>query len=122
LQNPLPRSLLLLWQDWQTEIGGRKPDKDFTPTERGAVKFSYSRRKSVWDTINRLIRSRPGYTAATAIQEILLCYGKNNMSVTMVIDAIVCDKKWEVIPIYGKWPKNGHFSNDASPEKTFFSW
>jgi hypothetical protein len=90
--SPLPRSLILLWQEWQTGIGGRKPAKDFTPSERGAVKFNFSRRKCVWDTIDRLIRSRPGYTAASAIRSIKLSYGEN-LSVTMVIDAIVRDKK-----------------------------
>jgi hypothetical protein len=29
--SPLPRTLLLLWQEWQTGIGGCKPAKDFTP-------------------------------------------------------------------------------------------
>jgi hypothetical protein len=66
-----------------------------------------------------LIRSRPGYTAATAIQDILLCYGKN-MSVTMVIDAIVRDKKKEGTQIYGKWTKKWPFSDGCLSQKNGF--
>mgnify|MGYP003512971962 FL=1 len=46
-----PRTLYDLWQEYQYGLGGRKPAKYFTPTERGKVKHKYSRRKVVWETI-----------------------------------------------------------------------
>jgi hypothetical protein len=51
----LQRTLLALWEEWTTDLGGRKSAVNFTPTERGAVRFNFSRRKTVWSTINRRI-------------------------------------------------------------------
>jgi hypothetical protein len=36
--SPTPRSLYILWQEYEVGIGGRKPARLFTPVERGKVK------------------------------------------------------------------------------------
>jgi len=80
--SPRPRDLHLLWLEYEFGLGGRKPARQFTAMERGKVKFKYSRRKVVWDTIDRLIRC--GYTAQVAIDRIYVVYGQT--SVTHIID------------------------------------
>ncbi len=66
--SPTPRTLHVLWQEYEFGIGGRKPARLFTPTDRGKVKFKYSRRKVVWDVI--AARVRAGETAQVAIDRI----------------------------------------------------
>ena len=44
-----PKTLFVLWQDYQFGVGGRKAAKLFTAAERGKVKFNYSLRKPFWD-------------------------------------------------------------------------
>jgi hypothetical protein len=89
--SPTKQSLLLLLLEWTTGIGCHKPAKDFAPSKRCAVKLVFSRQKTVWEVIDWLIRSRPGFTAATAIESILLAYGKN-LSMTKIINPTVTDK------------------------------
>ena len=73
-----PRDLYQLWQEYEFGIGGRKPARQFTSVERGAVKFTYSRRKIIWDAIDRMVRS--GVTAQVAIDRIYGVYGRLNVS------------------------------------------
>lgn len=47
-----PRTLFILWQEFEFGIGGRKPAKDFTAIERGRSKYAYHRRKVVWERIS----------------------------------------------------------------------
>lgn len=70
-----PRDLYQLWQEYEFGIGGRKPARQFTSVERGAVKFTYSRRKiTTWDAIDRMVRS--GVTAQVAqLIEFMECMG-----------------------------------------------
>ncbi|ETI38353.1 hypothetical protein F442_15696 [Phytophthora nicotianae P10297] len=46
-----PKDLYELWHEYQFGISGLKAAKEFTPAERGANKFAYSRRKPIWDVI-----------------------------------------------------------------------
>ena len=85
-----PRSLFDLWTEYVYGIGGRKPAKDFTFTERGKCKFKYCRRKVVWDCISRHVNA--GYLAPTAIDRIYQCYGRSQ-TVSYIIVAMVKDKK-----------------------------
>jgi len=73
-----PRDLYQLWNEYEFGLGGRKPARQFTAVERGAVKCSYSRRKIVWDAIDRMVRS--GATAQVAIDRIYGVYGRLNVS------------------------------------------
>ena len=86
-----PRTVFDLWTEYQHGLAGNKAAKDFTTKERGRCKGIYCRRKSVWDIIDRMIRSGAQYTAATAIDRIYQCYGRR-LSVTQIIDAIIADK------------------------------
>jgi HEPN domain-containing protein len=73
--SPNPRTLFVLWQEYEFGIAGRKAARLFTAQERGRAKYSYHRRKVVWDKISQLIRA--GHTAQTAIDMIYQAYGVN---------------------------------------------
>ena len=73
-----PRNLYVLWQEYEFGLGGRKPAREFTPAERGRVKFKYSRRKIIWGAINRMVLG--GNTAQAAIDKIYEMYGRLNVS------------------------------------------
>ena len=85
-----PRTLHDLWVEYQFGLGGRKAAKEFTPSERGAVKYKYHRRKVVWDMVAELIRS--GYTADSACDKIYDVYGKNK-TVTQIINLMRLDHR-----------------------------
>jgi hypothetical protein len=85
-----PRTLFDLWAEYAFGVGGNKAAKDFTFHERGKNRFAYCRRKVVWDCISMHVNA--GYMAATAIDRILECYGKNQ-NVSAIIKMMVQDKK-----------------------------
>ena len=80
-----PKTLLSLWHEYLYGLDGNKPAKDFTPVERGRVKTKYSKRKSFWMVMRRLIAA--GYTDLTAIQLIQQAYGRDR-PVTQIIVAL----------------------------------
>ena len=49
-----PKTIYVLWAEYESGIGGNKPARLFTPSERGWVKFKYSRRKIVCDVIGNM--------------------------------------------------------------------
>ncbi|KAL3763929.1 LOW QUALITY PROTEIN: hypothetical protein ACHAW5_008367 [Stephanodiscus triporus] len=51
-----PKNLYVLWAEFESGVGGNKPARLFTASERGKVKFKYCRRKIVWDVIDNLVR------------------------------------------------------------------
>jgi Transcriptional activator of glycolytic enzymes len=83
LLSPTPRNLHILWQEFQFGIGGRKAAKLFTREERGRCKYTYHRRKVVWDRIQTMIRE--GHTSETAIDTIYDRFGREK-SVTKIIN------------------------------------
>ena len=85
---PTPRTLYILWQEYQEGIGGRKAARLFTRDERGKVKHKYHRRKVVWDLISQLIRS--GLTAQVACDRIYNVYGEG-ATVTSIINRLKVD-------------------------------
>jgi hypothetical protein len=88
--SPTPRTLHVLWQEYEFGIGGRKPARLFTPAERGKVKFKYSRRKVVWDVI--AARVRAGETAQVAIDRIYEVYGAGK-TVSYIITMMQRDRR-----------------------------
>jgi hypothetical protein len=88
--SPNPRNLHTLWQENEFGFGGRKPAKDFTTEERGRVKYSYHRRKVVWDKIAELVRA--GHTAQVAIDRIYQVYGQASI-VTSIINQMRQDRR-----------------------------
>jgi hypothetical protein len=84
-----PRDLWTLWMEYESGLNGQKPARDFTAVERGANKFTYSRRKVVWDAVEKLMKR--GNAADVAIDQILAVYGRDK-SVTNVINRMKKDK------------------------------
>ena len=85
-----PKSLFVLWQEYEFGVGGRKPAKNFNAQERGRVKFNYCLRKHFWDLMNSMIRH--GYTFNVAIDKIYSVYDRRN-SATKILRAIRNDAK-----------------------------
>ena len=85
-----PRDLFTLWGEYEHGIGGRKPAKDFTHVERGAVKQKYYRRKVLWDCIQKHVDA--GWTAAAACDLVYQVYGRG-LSVTRILNLMLKDRK-----------------------------
>ena len=94
--SPNPKSLYILWDEWERGIGGRKPAKEFTLAERGKSKHKYHRRRIIWRLISEMVRS--GSTSDAAIDKIYSSYG-NNLSVTEIINRIKRDVKAKTLPV-----------------------
>jgi hypothetical protein len=93
--SPTPRSLYTLWQEYQDGIGGRKAARLFTPRERGQVKHKFSRRKVVWETVERLVRG--GLQANVAIDRIYQAHGRE-LNVTKIINRMRTDRRNKSVP------------------------
>ena len=77
-----PRTLSLLWDEWQVGLNGHKPASQFTDSERGGEnKNRYTFRKPFWRCMCRLIRN--GLDKATAIQRIEQTYGVMSLTKTL---------------------------------------
>ena len=85
-----PKSLFVLWQEFEFGIGGRKPAKLFNSVERGRVKYSYSLRKHFWTLMQKMICN--GYTFNSAIDKIYNVYDRSR-SVTEILRLIYNDSK-----------------------------
>ena len=83
-------NLYELWQEYEFGIGGNKGAKYFTSYERGKVKHKYTRRKVIWDCIQRQINRGLQYNVA--IDRIYQVYGQEK-SVTKIINEMRKDKK-----------------------------
>jgi hypothetical protein len=93
--SPTPRCLYTLWQEYQHGIGGRKAARLFTPHERGQAKHKYTRRKVVWETVERLVRG--GLQANVAIDRIYQAHGRE-LNVTRIINRMRTDRKNRTVP------------------------
>ena len=85
-----PRTLFVLWQEYQFGIGGCKAAREFSSAERGEVKHKYHRRKVVWDKIDAMIRG--GYTSNAAIDELYIRYGLGT-PVTRIINLMLRERR-----------------------------
>ena len=90
-----PRNLHQLWDEYTNGVGGNKPAKFFTRAERGTCKFKYSRRKIVWDVVERLVHS--GVPARDAVDRLYTHYGPQ-LSPTAIINLLKVDRKKKTIP------------------------
>jgi len=93
---PTPRSLHVLWQEYAVGVGGRKAARLFTPQERGRVRHKYTRRKVVWQTVDRMVRGQ-GLTAQVAIDRIYTHYGAD-LTTTEIINRMLHDRRANTIP------------------------
>ena len=80
---------MTLWNEYLNGVGGRKPARLFSATERGRVKYKYTRRKVVWDLVRNLVNL--GHTAERAIDMIYDVYGAQT-NVSNIINRIRKDK------------------------------
>ena len=85
-----PRSLHVLWNEYETGIGGSKPAKYFTKEDRGKVKHKYSRRLVLWKAVERMIRR--GADCDAAIQRIYDVYRPLH-KVTAILNAMQIDER-----------------------------
>ena len=85
-----PKTLYVLWQEYEFGVGGRRPARLFNATERGRVKFNYSLRKGFWQLMDRMIRN--GHTFNGAIDKIYSVYDRSR-SVTEILRQIRKDAK-----------------------------
>jgi hypothetical protein len=92
--SPNPRSLCLLWDEYENSIGGRKAARLFSREERGKVKDKFHQRKVVCDCIAALVRA--GLTAHVAIDRIHHIYGENT-TVTKIINRMRHDRRAGVV-------------------------
>ena len=82
---PNPKSLYDLWNEYLHGVGGRKPARLFSESERGRVKHKYSRRKVIWDAVRELVTL--GHSSERAIDIIYNVYGAQT-SVTTIINRL----------------------------------
>ena len=81
-----PKNLYVLWAEYESGIGGNKPARLFTASERGAVRFKYCRRKIVWDAVEALVQR--GLTSDVAIDRIYSECGGVNAKMNDVISRL----------------------------------
>jgi hypothetical protein len=88
--SPSPQNLFDLWQEYIEGIGGRKPARLSSFSERGFVKHKFHCRMILWDMISCL--AKQGFTANSAIDAIYnIC--AQQASVTHIINGVKRDKK-----------------------------
>ena len=99
---PRPKSLHLLWQEYEKGIGGNVAARNFTPSERGygSIRFTYSKRKVFWDFVtkfllrdesatsvcDRIHRAYPGLTVTQIISRLRSDQKKNTLPADLVLD------------------------------------
>jgi len=71
-------------------LANRKAAKNFTPAERGKVRYAYHRRKVVWDKVAEMVRG--GWSANEACNKAHEVHGTNK-TVTSIINEMRRDRK-----------------------------
>jgi hypothetical protein len=87
--SPHLRTLHQMWQEYEIGIGGRKAARLFLAVERGRVKYTYHRRKVLWDAVQFQVLA--GHTAELGIDRIYTVYGKNT-TVSRIINRMRQDR------------------------------
>ena len=84
-----PKCLHTLWMEYEFGLGGKKPAKMFTASERGRCKYVYCNRLVFWKKISEMVRA--GWNSTAAIEKVTTYYG-SNLSVTKVLAKMRKDK------------------------------
>ena len=79
----MPRTLHELWNEYEFGLGERKPAKKITLKERGKCRYTYHRRKVVWDQVADMVRR--GWDASDACNKLYDVYGHRS-SITSIIN------------------------------------
>ena len=77
-----PKTLWDLWTEYTCGGEDRKPAREFTAAERGAVKGLYSQRNLVWKIIEKHVQA--GYIAPVAINKVYQVYGEGASNGTII--------------------------------------
>ena len=85
-----PKSLYVLWNEYEFGIAGRRPAKTFSKEERGRDRYNYYKRNIFWSLVVEMVRR--GRSANEAIDTIYQAYGYKT-SITHIIKKLQDDKK-----------------------------
>ena len=85
-----PKSLYVLWNEYEFGIAGRRPAKTFSKEERGRDRYNYYKRNIFWSLVVEMVRR--GRSANEAIDTIYQAYGYTT-SITHIIKKLQDDKK-----------------------------
>ena len=85
-----PKTLYILWHEYDFEVGERRPAKSFSRKDRGDNRHVYSKRNVLWSLVVQMVGR--GHSANGAIDKIYQAYGFKT-SVTEVIKKLIQDKK-----------------------------
>ena len=85
-----PKSLYILWNEYEFGIGGRRPAKSFSKEERGMDRYNYYKRNIFWSLVVEMVQR--GRSANESIDKIYQVYGYKS-SVTQIIKKLQEDKK-----------------------------
>ena len=91
-----PKTLQILWEEWEFGVGGRRAAKTFNASERGAVTTTYFFQNPFWHLCSDLIER--GYEPVTAIKKIYHVY-VDELTSTKVLKQINKDKRDGVVTI-----------------------
>lgn len=82
----VPKNLYVLWEEYESGLGNNKAARMFTAQEKGKVKFTYCRRKIVWDVIDNMCNRH--ISSDTAIDMIYEECGGSGTPVNTVIQKL----------------------------------
>ena len=85
-----PKSLYVLWNEYEFGVAGGRPAKSFSRNERGVDRFTFYRRNVFWGLVVEMIRR--GRSANESIDKIYQVYGYKT-SVTNIIKKLQEEKK-----------------------------
>ena len=85
-----PQSSYTLWHEYKFGIAGRKPAKFFGSRDRGTNRYIYSKRKTFWDLVVKMVNR--GRSANDAIDYIYRYYGFKE-SVSNIIKKLQKERK-----------------------------
>ena len=85
-----PKSLYILWNEYEFGIGGRRPAKTLSKEERGEDRYKFYKRNIFWSLVVEMVKR--GRSANEAIDAIYRAYGYKT-SVTDIIKKLQEDKK-----------------------------
>ena len=85
-----PKSLCILWNEYDFRIRGHIPVKSFSKEERGIDRYNYYKRNIFWSLVVEMVKK--GRPANEAIDQIYQTYGYKT-SVSQIMKKLQQDKK-----------------------------
>ena len=93
---PRPKTLHVLWQEYEKGVGTNVAARNFTPSERGygSIRFTYSKRKVFWDFVIKFLNRDE--SASSVCERIHAAYP--GLTVTKIIEKLRTDQKKNTLP------------------------